>query len=82
MELVIAVAILGIVISPLIANFIQSAKLNRKSKISLNATNMAQDIMEGTSAYSAEEFIKMFQTGSNLKGKLLPDVIEKYTEGR
>lgn len=78
-ELVIAVAILGIVISPLIANFIQSAKLNRKSKISLNATNMAQDIMEGASAYSAEEFIKMFQTGSNLKGKLLPDVIEKYT---
>ena len=40
-ELIIAVAVLGIVISPLVANFIQSARINKKARISLNATNMA-----------------------------------------
>lgn len=71
-ELIIAVAILGIVISPLIANFIQSAKLNRKAKISLNATNMAQDILEGASSYSADEFIKMFESEATLVGQIIP----------
>ena len=60
-ELIIAVAVLGIVISPLVANFIQSARINKKARISLNATNMAQDIMEGASAYTAEEFVEMLK---------------------
>lgn len=71
-ELIIAVAVLGIVISPLIANFIQSARINKKAKISLNATNMAQDVMEGASAYSAEDFVKMFESEEALTGKILP----------
>lgn len=79
-ELIIAVAVLGIVISPLIANFIQSAKLNKKAKISLNATNMAQDIMEGASSYTADEFIKMFESEQSLMGKLLPAIITGYDE--
>lgn len=79
-ELIIAVAVLGIVISPLIANFIQSAKLNKKARISLNATNMAQDIMEGASSYTADEFIKMFESEQSLMGKLLPAIITGYDE--
>ncbi|MBU5430208.1 type II secretion system GspH family protein [Kineothrix sp. MSJ-39] len=71
-ELIIAVAILGIVISPLVANFIQSAKINKKAKISLNATNMAQDILEGASSYSADEFIKMFESEATLVNKIIP----------
>lgn len=71
-ELIIAVAILGIVISPLIANFIQSARINRKAKISLNATNMAQDILEGASSYSADDFIKMFESEATLVGQIIP----------
>ena len=77
-ELIIAVAVLGIVISPLIANFIQSGRLNKRARVNLDATNMAQDIMEGASAYSAEEFIKLFQKGDTLSGSLLPNALSTY----
>ena len=80
-ELIIAVAVLGIVISPLIANFIQSARLNKRSRTNLDATNMAQDIMEGASAYSAEEFIGMLQSDQPLTGKVLPVGIDYDTHG-
>jgi len=53
-ELIIAVAILAIAISPLIANFIQSSKMNLQGRESLDAMNLAQDIMEGLSAYTAD----------------------------
>ena len=77
-ELIIAVAVLGIVISPLIANFIQSGRLNKRARVNLDATNMAQDIMEGASAYSAEEFIKLFQKGDTLTGAILPVALSTY----
>ena len=78
-ELIIAVAVLGIVISPLVANFIQSARINKKARISLNATNMAQDIMEGASAYTAEEFVEMFESEVTLINKILPATTKGYT---
>lgn len=80
-ELIVAVAVLGIVISPLIANFIQSARLNKKAKISLNATNMAQDILEGASSYSAEDFIKMFESEATLTGQIIPAGLTYQTHG-
>lgn len=55
MELIIAVAILAIAISPLIANFIQSSKMNLQGRQDLDAMNLAQDIMEGLSGYTADE---------------------------
>ena len=64
-ELIIAVAVLGIVISPLVANFIQSARINKKARISLNATNMAQDIMEGASAVSYTHLIQWMQSNED-----------------
>lgn len=54
-ELVIAVVILAIAVSPLVSNFIQSSKMNLKARKSLNAMNLAQDIMEGMSQYSVSE---------------------------
>ncbi len=54
-EIIIAVAILAIAISPLVANFIQSSKLNLKGRQTLNAMNLAQDMMEGISGSTAEE---------------------------
>lgn len=57
-ELIIAVAILAIIVAPLVSNFVQSNKINQKSRKNLNAMNMAQDIMEGiASKQSAEKFI-------------------------
>lgn len=73
-ELVIAVAILAIAVTPLVANFIQSSKLNLKGRRSLNAMNLAQDVMEGMSAYSATELDKVITTasGNSLTQKILP----------
>lgn len=79
-ELMIAIAILALVLTPLVANFIQSSKINLKGRKSLNAMNLAQDIMEGMSGYTADEVIKLVDavendaTGSKtLVGSLLPN---------
>lgn len=54
-EIIIAVAILAIAITPLVANFIQSSNLNLKGRQTLNAMNLAQDMMEGISGSTAED---------------------------
>ena len=59
-ELLIAMAIIAIVLTPLYSNFRQSTYLNGKAKKAMDATNMASDIMEGLSAYSPEEIAKSF----------------------
>ena len=59
-ELLIAVVVIAIVMIPLYSNFRQSTYLNSKAKAAMDATNMASNIMEGLSAYSAEEIILGF----------------------
>lgn len=78
-ELIIAVAILAIAVSPLIANFIQSSKMNMAGRENLDAMNLAQDIMEGLSGYTADEIDKRIEevilneSGTeSLKGNVLP----------
>jgi len=78
-ELIIAVAILAIVITPLISNFIQSSRLNLKGRKYLNEMNLAQDIMEGLSGYTADEInkciteVKADTTGTKtLAGTIFP----------
>ena len=61
-EVIIAVVILGIVFAPLLQNFMQAARINRKARVELDATTMAQNIMEGLSAYDADSIIKAFDT--------------------
>ncbi len=78
-ELIIAVAILAIAISPLIANFIQSSKMNMAGRKNLDEMNLAQDIMEGLSGYTADEIdeymTEVIDDTTNTKkltGKFLP----------
>lgn len=59
-EVIIAVAILGIVMIPIFQNLITSSRINQKGRKVLNATNMAQNVMEGFSAFSGDEIIKAF----------------------
>lgn len=59
-ELVIAVVILAIAVSPLVSNFIQSGRMNLKSRKALNAMNLAQDIMEGMSQYTVSQNTAFF----------------------
>ena len=72
-ELVIAIVILAIAVSPLLANFIQSSKMNLKSRKQLNALNLAQDIMEGMSQYTAQENADYFFLASVSDNSILAD---------
>ena len=59
-ELLIAVTILAIIVIPLLHMFITSTRINVKSRQTLRATTVAQDIMEGLKAYSLEEVRTQF----------------------
>ncbi|MBE5882297.1 MAG: prepilin-type N-terminal cleavage/methylation domain-containing protein [Lachnospiraceae bacterium] len=76
-EIIIAVAILALVISPLVANFIQSSKLNLESRKSLNEMNLAQDVMEGISGYAVKDVVGIVDgviadSSKSLAGSVLP----------
>lgn len=72
-ELVIAIVILAIAVSPLLANFIQSSKMNLKSRKQLNALNLAQDIMEGMSQYTAQDNAEYLFYASVSNNSILED---------
>jgi hypothetical protein len=59
-ELLVAVTILAIIIIPLMHLFLTSSRLNIKSRKTLRATTVAQDIMEGLKAYDIEELKSQF----------------------
>lgn len=81
-ELLIAIAILAIVMSPLFHNFVESTKLNSKARVAMNATNMASNIAEGLNAYSAEEIIVGFDSADD-RGNMaiFPDDITCASHG-
>lgn len=60
-ELLIAVTILAIIVIPLLHMFITSTNINVKSRQTLRATTVAQDIMEGLKAYTLEEVRAQFE---------------------
>lgn len=60
LELLIAVTILAIITIPMLHMFVTSAKINGKSRITLRATVLAQDIVEGLKAYHIEEIQDQF----------------------
>lgn len=59
-ELLIAVTILAIIVIPLLHMFVTSTRINVKSRQTLRATTVAQDIMEGLKAYTLEEVSAQF----------------------
>ena len=69
-ELLIAMAIIAIVLTPLYSNFRQSTYLNGKAKTAMNATNMASNLMEGMSAYTPEEIILGFYSNDSVSGNI------------
>lgn len=77
-EVLIAAAILTVAITPMVANFVQSSKMNQRAKKNMEATYMAQDIMEGVTSYGAEDIIKMFESETDLVGKVLPNTVATY----
>lgn len=63
-ELLIAITILAIIVIPLLNVFLTSNRLNIKSRQTLRATTMAQDIMEGLKAYDIAELKEQFNNPS------------------
>lgn len=59
-ELLIAVTILAIIVIPLLHMFVTSTRINVKSRQTLRATTVAQDIMEGLKAYTLDEVRTQF----------------------
>ena len=59
-ELLIAVTILAIIVIPLLHMFVTSTRINVKSRQTLRATTVAQDIMEGLKAYNLDEVRTQF----------------------
>ena len=64
-ELLIAVIILAIIVIPLMNLFVSSNRINIKSRKTLRATTVAQDIMEGLKAYNIKEIKEQFADPAN-----------------
>lgn len=69
-ELLIAIVIIAIVLTPLYSNFRQSTYLNGKAKTAMDATNVASNLMEGLSAYTPEEIILGFYSNDSVSGNI------------
>lgn len=69
-ELLIAMVIIAIVLTPLYSNFRQSTFLNGKAKKAMDATNMASNLMEGLSAFTPEEIILGFYSNDSVGGSI------------
>ena len=67
-ELLIAVTILAIIVVPLLHMFVTSTRINVKSRQTLRATTVAQDIMEGLKAYTLEEVSTQFEPPEGMSG--------------
>lgn len=81
-ELLIAIAILAIVLSPLFHNFVESTRINAKARKTMNATNMASNIAEGLSAYKTEDIVIGFDSADD-RGNMpiFPDDITCVSHG-
>lgn len=66
-ELLIGVTILAIITVPLLHMFVTSNKINAKSRITLRATVVAQDVMEGLKAYRVDELKEQFKGSEALE---------------
>ena len=66
-ELLIAMIILVVALIPMLNSFAVNAKVNRKSKIKLRSTMIAQDIMEGIKGYSTKDIYKQFTGVSDFR---------------
>lgn len=59
-ELIVSIAILAIIVLPFLNSFVMAAKTNAKSKNELNATHLAENIMEGVEKNSMKTLAYQF----------------------
>ncbi len=69
-ELIIAVAILGIVVTPLLHAFITSARINSKARETLNETIAAENLMEEFNDATVDDLIVDYGGAEQLDGRI------------
>ena len=65
-EVIIAIAILGVAIVPLLYMFVYTTQFNARARVRQRATTIAQTIMENYKAYSKEDVDAMFDANAFL----------------
>ena len=71
-EIIVAIAVLAIAITPILTSFVTSAKLNVKSQKLMAATNIQQSIMEGFADKTYTEVLNICKkNGAGLNGKYI-----------
>lgn len=60
-ELLIAMVVLAIIVVPLLHSFVTSARTNAKSRSTMHATAIAEDVMEMFEAHSLEEMAEIYE---------------------
>ena len=63
-ELLIAMVVLAIIVVPLLHSFVTSARTNAKSRSTMHATAIAEDVMEMFEAHSLEEMAEIYGGGN------------------
>ena len=63
-EVLIAITILAIIVTPLLHAFVTSSRTNAKAKQLMKATTLAQNVMEETKANSLEEIARQFNSSA------------------
>lgn len=61
-ELLIAIVILSIIVVPLLHSFVTSARTNAKSRSTMHATAIAEDVMEMFEAHTLEEMSDIYKS--------------------
>jgi len=79
-EVLIAMTILGIIVVPLLHAFVTSANTNAKSKRIMDATGLAQNIMEELKTGSLEDLARQFNGAEGEKVITLGDDLTTYVE--
>lgn len=68
-EVMIAITILAIIVTPFLASFLRATKINAKSRKMLRATTVAENVMEGLSGFLIEDISKQFNNSYFLQAK-------------
>lgn len=63
-ELLIAIVILSIIVVPLLHSFVTSARTNAKSRNTMHATAIAEDVMEQFEAHTLEEMADTYEAAT------------------
>ncbi len=79
-ELLIAVAILGVCVAPIMSTFVVSSRMNMKGRQKEQAQTIAQNIVEGVKAFGIEKTIKICRASNTASFTLIPENVDGGTK--